>query len=146
MTNETIEPCERARAAAAFEVDDALSQLERAFLDAHVAQCADCRVFRCEIEGLTATIRAAPLAPFRAQLVLPSRRRVLSAASRVAAVAATVAVALTSLVNVPDVERSASPERAAAARPAYYESVDYELELIRVMLDRDQGTRTRVAI
>ncbi|MEO5574998.1 MAG: hypothetical protein ABIR67_02695, partial [Gaiellaceae bacterium] len=62
------------------------------------------------------------------------------------AVAATVAVALTSLVTVPDVKRSASPERTATARPAYYESIDYELELIRAMLDRDQGTHLRVAI
>jgi predicted anti-sigma-YlaC factor YlaD len=138
--------CERTRAAAALEVDGVLSQLELAVLDAHVARCADCSTFRREIAELTAALRDAPAEPFRAQLMLPYRRRARRAVTRVAAVAATVAVGLVSLSTATDVERSTSPERQASSSGAYYQSIDYELYLMRSMIDREQGTRMRVAI
>ncbi|MDX6438262.1 MAG: hypothetical protein QOF45_845 [Gaiellaceae bacterium] len=146
MRNLRTASCERARAAAALEVDGALSQLECAVLDAHVSRCADCRAFRREIVALTAALREAPIEPFRVQLVLPYRWRVRAVATRVAAVAAAAAVAVTSLSTAADVERSTSPERQATARDTYYESIDYELYLMRAMIDREQGTRLRVAI
>ena len=138
--------CERTRAAAALEVDGALSQLELAVLDAHVARCADCRTFRREIAELTAALREAPAEPFRAHLILPYRRRYRAVVTRGAAVAATVAVALMSLSTATDVERSTSPDRRATPRGTYYQSIDYELYLMRAMIDRQQGTRGRVAI
>ena len=138
--------CERTRAAAALEVDGALSQLELAVLDAHVARCADCHTFRREIAELTAALREAPAEPFRAQLILPNRRRYRTVVTRVAAVAATVAVGLVSLSTATDVERATSPERQATASGTYYQSIDYELYLMRAMIDREQGTRMRVAI
>ena len=138
--------CERARVAAAIEVDGALSQLELAVLDAHVLRCADCHTFRREIAGLTSVLREAPAEPFRAHLILPHRWRVRAVATRATAVAATVAVAVMALSTATDVERSASPERLAAPHGAYYQSIDYELYLMRAMIDRQQGTRGRVAI
>jgi predicted anti-sigma-YlaC factor YlaD len=138
--------CERMRAAAALEVDGALSQLELAVLDAHVARCAECHTFRREIAELTAALREAPAEPFRAHLILPYRRRYRTVVTRVAAVAATVAVGLVSLSTATDVERSTSPERQATTSGAYYQSIDYELYLMRAMIDRQQGTRVRVAI
>jgi hypothetical protein len=146
MANLRTASCERARAAAALEVDGALSQLERAVLDAHVSRCTDCHTFRREIVALTATLREAPIEPFRAQLVLPYRWRVRTVVTRAAAVAAAAAVAVTSLSTAADVERSTSPERPTTARGTYYQSIDYELDLIRAMIDRQQGTRMRVAI
>jgi hypothetical protein len=50
------------------------------------------------------------------------------------------------LSTATDVERSASPKRLAAPQGAYYQSIDYELYLMRAMIDREQGTRMRVAI
>ncbi len=138
--------CERTRAAAALEVDGVLSQLELAVLDAHVARCADCYTFRREIAEVTAALRDAPAEPFRAHLILPYRRRARSVVTRVAAVAATVAVALVSLSTATDVERSTSAERRGTSTGAYYQSIDYELYLMRAMTDREQGTRMRVAI
>lgn len=138
--------CERTRAAAALEVDGVLSQLELAVLDAHVARCADCSTFRREIAELTAALREAPAEPFRAQLMLPYRRRARNVVTRVAAVAATVAVGLVSVTTATDVERSTSPERRASSSSAYYQSIDYELYLMRALIDRQQGTRVRVAI
>jgi predicted anti-sigma-YlaC factor YlaD len=138
--------CERTRAAAALEVDGALSQLELAVLDAHVARCADCHTFRREIAELTAALREAPAEPFRARLILPYRRRYRTVVTRVAAVAATVAVGLVSLSTATDVERSTSSERRASGGGTYYQSIDYELYLMRAMIDREQGTRMSVAI
>src|SRR5215213_3589767 len=89
--------CERTRVAAELEVDGALSQPELAVLDAHAARCAECHAFRLEIAELTAALRDAPAAPFRADLMLPYRRRRRAAMTRAAAVAATIAVGVTSL-------------------------------------------------
>ena len=138
--------CERTRAAAALEVDGALSQLELAVLDAHVARCADCNTFRREIAELTSVLREAPAEPFRAHLILPHRWRIRAVATRAAAVAATFAVAVMALSTATDVERSASPERLTTASGTYHQSIDYELYLMRAMIDRQQGTRMRVAI
>ena len=138
--------CERTRAAAALEVDGALSQLELAVLDAHVARCVECYTFRREIAELTAALREAPAEPFRAQLILPYRRRYRTVVTRVAAVAATVAIGLVSLSTATDVERSTSADRRATASPTYYQSVDYELYLMRAMIDRRQGSQLNVAI
>ena len=66
--------------------------------------------------------------------------------TRAAAVAATVAIGLVSLSTATDVERSTSADRRAAASGTYYQSIDYELYLMRAMIDRRQGTRLRVAI
>jgi len=123
-----------------------LSQLELAVLDAHVARCPDCHTFRREIAELTSVLREAPAEPFRAQLIFPYRRRARTVVTRVAAVAATVAVGLVSLSTATDIERSTGPARQAAPRGTYYQSIDYELYLMRAMIDRQQGTRGRVAI
>jgi predicted anti-sigma-YlaC factor YlaD len=138
--------CERTRAAAALEVDGVLSQLELAVLDAHVARCPDCHTFRREIAELTSVLREAPAEPFRAQLIFPYRRRVRTVVTRVAAVAATVAVGLVSLSTATGIERSTNPVRQATPSGTYYQSIDYELYLMRAMIDRQQGTRGRVAI
>jgi hypothetical protein len=53
---------------------------------------------------------------------------------------------LVSVTTATDVERSTSPERRASSSSAYYQSIDYELYLMRALIDRQQGTRVRVAI
>jgi predicted anti-sigma-YlaC factor YlaD len=138
--------CERTRVAAALEVDGALSQLELAVLDAHAARCAECHAFRHEIAELTAALRDAPAVPFRAELILPNRRRGRAAMTSAAAVAATIAVAVTSLSAATNVRRPASSEQVSSARGTYHQSIDYELYLMRTMLDHNQGTRLRIAI
>ncbi len=45
-----------------------------------------------------------------------------------------------------NVEQSTSPKRLVTPSGTYYQSIDYELYLMRAMIDRKQGTRTRVAI
>jgi predicted anti-sigma-YlaC factor YlaD len=53
--------CARARFWASLRVDDELSELEGALLDAHLARCADCREFEAAANGSAALLRQAPL-------------------------------------------------------------------------------------
>jgi ferric-dicitrate binding protein FerR (iron transport regulator) len=87
--------CERARTWASLRLDDELSELEGALLDAHLARCVDCRAAVAGLEATTLAIRTAPLerAP-----VLPARsaprgsmRRFLAAAASTVAVTAALA-------------------------------------------------------
>ena len=49
--------CARARFWASLRIDDELSELEGALLDAHLAQCADCATFAATAEASTAALR-----------------------------------------------------------------------------------------
>jgi predicted anti-sigma-YlaC factor YlaD len=60
------EDCERARARASLALDCELSQLERAHLRAHLADCASCATFVSGLREVTHELRTAPLpAPSR---------------------------------------------------------------------------------
>src|SRR5690242_3964885 len=63
--------CARARFWASLRVDDELSELEGALLDAHLARCAECREFEAAAAGSATLLRAAPLEAVP-QVVLPS--------------------------------------------------------------------------
>jgi predicted anti-sigma-YlaC factor YlaD len=67
--------CERARAWASLRVDDELSQLESALLDAHLRDCATCRAFAARIAASTAAVREAGLLQLPHPLLVPVRRR-----------------------------------------------------------------------
>jgi predicted anti-sigma-YlaC factor YlaD len=47
----------RARRWVSLRIDDELSELESALLDAHLAVCRDCRSFADETDAVTRTIR-----------------------------------------------------------------------------------------
>src|SRR4051794_40290798 len=49
--------CARARFWASLRIDDELSELEGALLDAHLAQCAECAAFAASAEASTAALR-----------------------------------------------------------------------------------------
>ena len=55
--------CQRARVAVSLDVDDALSELERAFLHAHVARCAACAAYCVDVAAMTLLLRAQPFEP-----------------------------------------------------------------------------------
>jgi predicted anti-sigma-YlaC factor YlaD len=93
---QTSQLCERARAWTSLRVDDELSELESALLDAHVGRCASCRAFAADVEAVSRALRAARLAR-PAPLAVPHAprraRRLLSVAAASAAVLAAGAVA-----------------------------------------------------
>ncbi len=66
--------CARARSAVSLFVDGELSELERAFLAAHLRDCEPCRAFEADVAGLTETLREAPLERPTRPVALPRRR------------------------------------------------------------------------
>jgi predicted anti-sigma-YlaC factor YlaD len=52
--------CDRARSWASLRVDDELSELESALLDAHLARCGECTAFVLDLQEIAAALRTAP--------------------------------------------------------------------------------------
>ena len=75
----TAPDCDRARLAVSLELDGELSQLDRAYLDAHVDHCTTCFAYRADLTATTSLIRQQPLEPTpQVTLVFergPSRRQ-----------------------------------------------------------------------
>jgi len=105
------EVCHRTRQHVSLRLDSELSELEQALMAAHLARCTSCRAFADDLEGLTETLRAAPLAEPSVQFQLPRRpaRFGVAQAGSAAAAAITVAVALVGIVGL-----RSSPARISA--------------------------------
>jgi predicted anti-sigma-YlaC factor YlaD len=124
--------CERARAAVSLELDDGLSPVELAFLRRHLARCPRCSEFRAECAAFTGALRAAPLEPVTRSVVVGtrSRRRRRGGIQRVAVAAAGIAT-LAFAYGATHVDHVRSYEAPSSARPAYLDSTDFELGLLR---------------
>jgi predicted anti-sigma-YlaC factor YlaD len=140
--------CERARAGISLELDGELSQVELAFLERHLSRCATCTDFRAESLAFTGALRSAPLdsmARSAAELThrRRGRRRALPRTAVVAASFAAVAVGgLYGLGQVEQVQPKSAP--AGSVRPAYLDSPDFELALLRPAR-ANRGTSTVAA-
>jgi hypothetical protein len=88
--------CMLARESASARLDNELSELENARLDAHLRGCAECLAYAEEIGAIAVRLRAAALERPAERFVLP-RRRVFSGVRLQAAVAA-AAVAVVAAV------------------------------------------------
>ena len=88
--------CMLARESASARLDNELSELENARLDAHLRGCAECLAYAEEIGAIAVRLRAAALERPAERVVLP-RRRVFSGVRLQAAVAA-AAVAVVAAV------------------------------------------------
>ena len=87
--------CERAREWASLRLDDELSELEGALLEAHLARCTSCSVYARTVAETTDAIRKAEPERLQQPIALPSRRhrigipaRALQASTAAAAVLA----------------------------------------------------------
>jgi hypothetical protein len=71
--------CERTRYLASLAPDGVLSEFELRLLNAHAADCADCRAFASDVARIAETLRGAPLEQPRSRprpgVVLPARKR-----------------------------------------------------------------------
>jgi len=85
--------CARAREAVSGQLDEELSELEEARLDAHLLRCPACREFAAQAAAITAELRRAPLEAVPAPVFMASRRPRVAALSIQAAAVAAVAVA-----------------------------------------------------
>lgn len=75
MAMDTAHRCDRARAWVSLRLDDELSQLESALLDAHLRDCAACRAFAAQVEASTAAVRDAGLVALPQPVLIPVLRR-----------------------------------------------------------------------
>ena len=108
--------CDRAHEWVSLELDDELSEFERTLLDAHIAGCEPCRVFRTETDAIARELRNAHLEPLTTPVAVRSRRRSFRLAPSAAA-AAVVAVALGSIfssIELRNTFTSSSPQPRAA--------------------------------
>ena len=110
--------CIRAREQVSLRLDGVLSEFENALLNAHLAQCEDCRAFEGDIADVTEWLRAEPLEPLAKPVALPLRRRrsVLRGVQAAAAAAAVAAVGLTTALTLVESEVVQSPRVVNAAR------------------------------
>jgi len=113
------EVCHRTRQHVSLRLDTELSELEEALVAAHLRRCEACYAFAVDLEALTETLRAAPLAEPSVQFQLPSRPArfgvaragtAATAAVSAAAVAITAAIAVGGVVGL-----HSSPPRISAS-------------------------------
>jgi hypothetical protein len=134
------EDCDRFRVIASLQPDGELTRLEAARHAGHAAQCDDCRAYASELAAITARIRATPAQPLLAPITvgmpkpLPARRRLRPAARGAAAMAIGVLVA-----SGLDGSRGRGPGQPVHVA-AYFQSIDYERQLLRA-LRRPAGVR-----
>lgn len=102
--------CDRVRQWVSADVDGELSTFERVLLADHLAGCPPCREFRMSVDGLTASLRAAPREQFEGIVIGRVRRRARMRLAPAAAAMAVAAVGLGSILASAEVRpHSASP-------------------------------------
>jgi predicted anti-sigma-YlaC factor YlaD len=126
--------CERAREWISLGADGELSPFEQALLSSHLERCEECSAFQADIAGITHDLRAASLEPMSRPLELPSQRREPLRRLRLGAVTSAAAVALVALGlggTLGSRALSGGSHNFAHASPAYLQSVQYEMRLMR---------------
>ena len=74
--------CDRARAWVSMRLDDEISELEDALLDAHLRRCPACREFEDSVRSAVVVLRTQPLEPIEHPAVISGRRRLKMRSSR----------------------------------------------------------------
>jgi anti-sigma factor RsiW len=137
--------CMRAREGASARLDGELSQLESAWLDGHLAGCADCRVFAADAGAVAGALRGADLEPLPQTLFTPvgrDRRRVGGpVAAAVAALVVAAAAGSSALVGRLVADRSAG-SAATVAAPSQLQVDPVILALLRGDLRHDSGSKS----
>jgi hypothetical protein len=131
--------CSRARFWVSLRLDDQLSELESALLDAHLAGCAACRSFAADATVTTAELRAAPLARHASFAVSVPRRRgarpLMVALTAALLTGAAVAGGLVRNVLAPGSESAPAP-RPVAVVASTFELNDQARRLWSASLDK----------
>ena len=138
MDRATPHRCNRYRLAVWLELDGELSQFERAFLARHGAHCAACRRFKADATAITRDLRSAPLEVPRQRVVVARRRRGWIAGRHATALVASVlAVSFGALYGAQigahrqDSALWQDSRSTPSARPAYLDSAEWELSMLR---------------
>jgi len=133
--------CECARAWVSLRLDDEISELEDALLDAHLRRCASCREFEASVHGAVVILRAQPLEAIDHAVVVPGRRRIPMRRATVASVAA-VAAAVVGVTTVLSTQVGETPAaHAPGPLPAAITSDDQDLKQLRTLRVLQLGGR-----
>jgi predicted anti-sigma-YlaC factor YlaD len=71
----SVTDCQRAREAVSLDLDHRVSELEGAFLRAHLARCEACAAYSDDVVAVTSLLRAQPLEPLGHGVTLTSTYR-----------------------------------------------------------------------
>jgi predicted anti-sigma-YlaC factor YlaD len=124
--------CERARRLASLRPDGEGTELDEAFLVAHLADCGECGGYAEAVAASTGALRATP--PVEAPaFTLPSRSRRGISLRALQGAAAAVIVATAGLTGLAGLSDESGDARRTAQRPAYLDSATYEQAIIEDM-------------
>jgi predicted anti-sigma-YlaC factor YlaD len=125
--------CDRARAHISARLDGELSELEEARLGSHLARCAACQAYDDQVRVTTKLLRAAPLEPLDFPVSVARRRRsAVRQFELAAAVVLAAAIGLGSMFSALGTPRSSILFGSSQnARPAYYDSQDYDQRFMK---------------
>jgi len=136
--------CSRARFWVSLRLDDQLSELESALLDAHLAGCIPCRSFAADADVTTAELRTAPLERHASVGVSVPRRRtarpLMVAVTAALLAGAAVAGGLVRDVLAPGSESAPAP-RPVAVVASTFELNDQARRLWSASLEKKHGAR-----
>ena len=79
--------CDRAREWVSLRLDDEISEIEDALLEAHLHRCGACREYEATVRGAVLALRARPLERMDEPIVVAGRRRTMPRPAAVARVA-----------------------------------------------------------
>ena len=95
----SVSDCQRAREAVSLDLDRRVSELEGAFLRAHLARCEACAAYSDDVVALTSLLRAQPLEPLGHGVTLTFTHRTSRWRSLRVGTSAVAALVLVGLVS-----------------------------------------------
>jgi predicted anti-sigma-YlaC factor YlaD len=138
--------CDRARAWVSLRLDDEISELESALLDAHLKRCAACQEFEDSVRGAVLMLRAQPLEQVEHPITVAGLRRRHFRAGVVAKVAAVAvaAVGVTAVLGTQAAKTPRSHTTPLRVPAAVVTSDDKDFEQLRALRVMQLGGRPPV--
>jgi predicted anti-sigma-YlaC factor YlaD len=133
--------CDRAREWVSLRLDDEISELEDALLEAHLRRCGACREYEANVRGAVLSLRTRPLERMDQPIVISGRHRALLRPASVARVAAVVA-AVVGVTTVLSTQAAKGPASHGSNRvPVASVPDDQDLEQLRTLRVLQLGGR-----
>jgi anti-sigma factor RsiW len=140
--------CDLIRGHVSAALDDELSEVDSARLQAHLGICADCRAYSAGAGKAALLLRATALQELDFPIILPNRRLALARRLQVAAAAAALVATVGLSAIVGTVGTGGAPRaEASGAHAGELRSTEDELRLLaRASLAREAGVHARLAL
>ena len=133
--------CDRAREWVSLRLDDEISELEDARLEAHLHRCGACREYEATVRGAVLAVRARPLERMNEPIVVAGRRRATLRPAAVARVAAVVA-AVVGVTTVLSTQAAKGPAaHGSSSIPVASVPDDQDLKQLRTLRVLQLGGR-----